>query len=58
MVLFLDCDTGLVEIDNIIKMCVKYHIHKAKCMLNVPIFHWFKDFLWIFNFNTEQPQSY
>ncbi len=39
MVLFLDCDTGLVEIDNTIKMCVKYHIHKAKCMLNVPIFH-------------------
>ncbi len=39
MVLFLDCDTGLVEMDNIIKILVlfgKYHIHKAKCMLNVP----------------------
>ncbi len=39
MVLFLDCDTGLVEMDNIIKILIlfgKYHIHKAKCMLNVP----------------------
>ncbi len=39
MVLFLDCDTGLVEMDNVIKNLVlfgKYHIHKAKCMLNVP----------------------
>ncbi len=38
MVLFLDCDTGLVEMDNIIKILIlfgKYHIHKAKCMLNV-----------------------
>ncbi len=39
MVLFLDCDTGLVEMDNIITILIllgKYHIHKAKCMLNVP----------------------
>ncbi len=44
MVLFLDCDTGLVEMDNIINICIlfgKYHTHKAKCMLNVPngLFH-------------------
>ncbi len=39
MVLFLDCDTALVEMDTIIKILIlfgKYHIHKAKCMLNVP----------------------
>lgn len=39
MVLFLDCDTGLLEMDNIIKMIVlleKYHIHKAKHTLTVP----------------------
>ncbi len=34
MVLFLDCDTGLVEMDNIIK--ITQNIHNAKCMLNVP----------------------
>ncbi len=39
MVLLMDCDTGLVEMDNIITILIlfgKYHIHKAKCLLNVP----------------------
>ncbi len=39
MVLFLDCDPGLVEMDNIITNLVlfgKYHLHKAQCMLTIP----------------------
>ncbi len=44
LILFWDRDTGLVEMNNIIKIIVlfgKHHIHQAKCMLTVPMVDYF-----------------